>query len=205
MTCSLLLFWFNRPLWGLIVYSEWYRAVNVHFQTLTPRLRCHHSTPKHRMLLWTICNKLPGVEGKHTHTQKKHVFIYGETLRSENCCLASRFHSLEKVWCMGIKLTECLLIIEPFANCYGLNRGGIGHEERGAFSHLEVRSLLAGCHLSYNGKTRSKTWFHTDYKTEKSIRWWEYALMPVCRMRIMAVIGWEMGHGIIFKGVANNC
>ncbi len=207
MTCclSLLLFWFNRPRWGLIVCSEWYRAVNVHFQTLTPRLRCHHSTPKHRMLLWTICNKLPGVEGKHTHTKKTCFYLWRDSLFRKLLPSKPISLSVEKVWCMGIKLTACLLIIEPFANCYGLNRGGIGHEERGAFSHLEVRSLLAGCHLSYNGKTRSKTWFHTDYKTEKSVRWWEYALMPVCRMRIMAVIGWEMGHGIIFKGVANNC
>ncbi len=161
MTCSLslLLFWFNRPRWGLIVCSEWYRAVNVHFQTLTPRLRCQHSTPKHRMLLWTICNKLPGVEGKHTHTKKTCFYLWRDS--SFRKLLPSKPISLsvEKVWCMGIKLTACLLIIEPFANCYGLNRGGIGHEERGAFSHLEVRSLLAGCHLSYNGKTRSNHGF----------------------------------------------
>lgn len=106
----------------------------------------------------------------HTHTKKTCFYLWRDSSFRKLLPSKPISLSIEKVWCMGIKLTACLLIIEPFANCYGLNRGGIGHEERGAFSHLEVRNLLAGCHLSYNGKTRSKTWFHTDYKTEKSVR-----------------------------------
>ncbi len=117
----------------------------------TPRLCCRHSTPKRRMLLWTICTKLPGVEGKHTH--KKTCFYLWRDYSFRKLFPSKPISlSIEKMWCRVKKLTACLLIIEPFASCYGLNRGGIGHEERGAFSLLEVRNLLAGCNLSHNEK-----------------------------------------------------
>ncbi len=113
MTCSLKLFWFNRPLWGLIVCSEWYRAVNVHFKNVTPWLCCRHSTPKRRMLLWTICTKLPGVEGKHTHKITCFYlwrdYSFRKLFPSKPISL-----SIEKMWCRVKKIDFCqLLWIEP--------------------------------------------------------------------------------------------
>lgn len=132
--------------------------------------------------------------------QENHVFVCGETLCSENCSLAKKkkllpfpFQSVQK---MVRKKTDSVLAVNwaflpAVMDWTGLERPQRTRSLHPPGGYKSAGSMLFILHeniVSYERQSRE-----TD------------AFMPVRPLRIIAVIGWETGHALIFKGDANNC